>query len=175
MLDLRNAKIVVALVVCAGLGLTCLFQSPLVAFGAGMVIIFVIAVLISPLFGVVCLLFLEYVRIIHLVPALAVTKPNLIVAIMVLLSWMLHVVIFKKTEVFLPRQVYALAAFVCLMIFSILDAYLQAEAVNLLKGFLEYAVFCFLIIQVINTPRRLKIFLAGFLLSNTVVAFLALP
>ena len=174
-LDLKNVKIVVALVVCASLGLTCLFQSPVVAFGAGMVIIFILGVLISPLFGVVCLLFLEYVRIIHLVPALAVTKPNLIVAIMVLVSWMLHVVIVKKTKIFLPRQVYALAAFVCLMVFSIFGAYLQVEAVNLLKGFLEYAVFCFLIIQVINTPRRLKIFLAGFLFSNTIVAFLALP
>lgn len=156
-------------------GLSCLILPLPVVLGASIVLILTLGILIYPFLGILGILLSDYVRVTHFMPGLAVIHPSLIVATWVFLSWALHVAVFKKAKIVVPPQIFVLGAFILIMLFSIFGAALKLVALNKLRNFLEYAIFSFLIIQIVNTPRKMKIFLLMFLVTNSIIALIAFP
>jgi len=156
-------------------GVLCLILPVSVVLGVCVVLILALTVLIYPFFGILGIVLLDYVRITHFVPALAVIHPNLIMAIWVLLSWALHVSLFRKTKVFLCPQVFLLGALILIMTLSFFEAMHRVAALNQLRSFAGYAILCFLISQTVNTPRRVRAFLLVFLATNAILAVIAFP
>jgi probable O-glycosylation ligase (exosortase A-associated) len=156
-------------------GVLCLILPVSVVLGICVVLILALTVMIYPFLGILGIVLLDYVRITHFVPALTVIHPNLIMAIWVLLSWAIHVSVFKRTRVFLCSQVFLLGGLILIMTLSYFEAVHKVAALNQLRSFAGYAILCFLIIQTVSTPRRVKAFLLVFLTTNAILAFIAFP
>ncbi len=156
-------------------GILSLVLPPIVALGASVVLVIALGILVYPFLGMLGLLILEYVRIIDLVSDLSALHPSLFLATWVLISWLVHTAVLKRSRFVISRQLWVLGGLMIVMGFSIFGAYVQSFALDVLKGFMEYVIFFFLVTQLVDSRRKIRVFLWGYVIGNVCMAFLALP
>lgn len=151
-------------------GISFLYLSIEIAVGVWVIFIFGILILLNPYIGLLAFLVVTYLRPGEVIPILANLHPTRLIAIALLVSWIVRLVVFKQRRFINTAENWFLLAFLGVMCLSSIGAYWQTRALSFTVDFAKIAVIYFLIIVLLDSRNRVRVFIWTLLILTTFLA-----
>lgn len=165
---------ILLLVVSIAVGCSLLLLPPEVALGASVALLFGAMIIIRPYLGILAYLVCTYLRPGEFIPVLGLLHLTRIIALAVFVAWIFRLIRGEESLFWGGRETFFLLGLVVVMCFSTLSAYWQTQAMGFTIDIVKIVVMYFLIIQLVNSLLKLKVFIWTVILLHGWLSIVAL-
>jgi putative inorganic carbon (hco3(-)) transporter len=144
---------------------------PEYAFAFLMLAIVGVFLYVEPFIGLLIYLVLTYLRVQENFPALDALHLTRIIVFGLFIFWFIKKVLMKDWSFTGSKQLNVMLGMVVVMILSLMNSDWFSESVKVLLGFIRTVIMVFLIINVVDSRRKLMWFIGTMLALHTILAF----